>query len=544
LRKLTVDLVVCSLSCAIVLAQAKLPEAGIPVNDPVVIAKCGGCHTRDSQGNMDRISWERTTPEGWQEALKRMVLEHGAAIEPTEAHDIVKYLSAEHGLAPDEARTVMYDAERRVRLETNIPDEALEHGCARCHTFARALAWRRSAEDWKQFVEWHTKRFKLAANREAIEYLTKVAPLHTPEWDAWSKRRQARNLRGMWLVTASMRGRGKFYGTMRVAGPGDDEFTTSVELTSLNDGTSITRSGRSVVYGSNAWRGRSKGAEADSAAPDALSSDAREVLWIAPDQSTAEGRWFWGQYQEFGLDIQMRRADAGPALLLVDRSSLKVGPEANRIRLIGDRLPTTVTPADLDFGRGIRVRSIVSSTAREVVAEVNVDPDAPLGQRDVVLQHLVLPRAIAVYDRIDYIKVEPDASMAAFSDPAHAGGYQQFEAIAYANGPDGKPHTADDIDLGPLAPGDVTWSLEVFYSTGATDSVGKISPTGFFTPAAEHPNANFDVWVIATAKNETNKNGRPLVGKSYMVLTVPSYTLNGRQYVRDLNRWVDNGPAQ
>jgi hypothetical protein len=50
--------------------------------------------------------------------------------------------------------------------------------------------------------------------------------------------------------------------------------------------------------------------------------------------------------------------------------------------------------------------------------------------------------------------------------------------------------------------------------------------------------------VVATAKNETNKNGKPLVGKSYVVVTVPMYTLNGRRYVRDLDWWVDDGPAQ
>lgn len=284
----------------------------------------------------------------------------------------------------------------------------------------------------------------------------------------------------------------------------------------------------------------------DASSPDALSSAAHEVLWIAPDQVTAEGRWFWGQYQEFGLDVKLRRADAGPALLLVDRPSLKLGTDGNRVRLIGDQLPTRITPVDLDFGPGVRVRRIVSSTPVELVADVDVAPDAPLGQRDVVLHRLVLPRAIAIYDRIDYIKVIPDSAMAAFSDATHVRGYQQFDAIAYQRGADGKMHTADDLDLGPLAPSDITWALEVFYSKPGSpaDFVGEISPSGFFTPAARSPKANFDVWVVASAKSETAKNGRPLAGKSYMVVTVPAYVLNGRRYVRELDRWVDNGPAQ
>ena len=70
----------------------------------------------------------------------------------------------------------------------------------------------------------------------------------------------------------------------------------------------------------------------------------------------------------------------------------------------------------------------------------------------------------------------------------------------------------------------------------------KICPTaGFFAPAANSPNNNFDLWVVATVKNGT---GKPLVCKAYLVVTVPMYTLNGRRYVRDLDRWIDDGPAQ
>ncbi len=32
-----------------------------------------------------------------------------------------------------------------------------------------------------------------------------------------------------------------------------------------------------------------------------------------------------------------------------------------------------------------------------------------------------------------------------------------------------------------------------------------------------------DVWVVATAKNEKDKDGKPLTGRSYLVVTVPTY---------------------
>ena len=48
-------------------------EAGIPVTDATTKEKCGACHTADAKGNLSRISWVRTTPEGWAQAIKRMV---------------------------------------------------------------------------------------------------------------------------------------------------------------------------------------------------------------------------------------------------------------------------------------------------------------------------------------------------------------------------------------------------------------------------------------------------------------------------------------
>src|SRR5438552_14180061 len=73
--------------------QTKPKEDGIPVTDPLTVAKCGACHKQDDKGSMTRISWDRTTPEGWEQAIKRMVRLNGLSITPEEARKIVKYLS-------------------------------------------------------------------------------------------------------------------------------------------------------------------------------------------------------------------------------------------------------------------------------------------------------------------------------------------------------------------------------------------------------------------------------------------------------------------
>ena len=147
----------------------------------------------------------------------------------------------------------------------------------------------------------------------ALEFLTKAAPLHSPEWAAWRARIRAPRITGKWLVSATITGHGKYVGEMLIEpGAAEDEFKTSVTMKSIQDGSTITRSGTGLVYAGYSWRGRSKGTTAPSSKPDDLLSEAREALWISPDQSSAEGRWFWGEYQEFGFDVKLERASHGP----------------------------------------------------------------------------------------------------------------------------------------------------------------------------------------------------------------------------------------
>ncbi len=152
---------------------------------------------------------------------------------------------------------------------------------------------------------------------------------------------------------------------------------------------------------------------------------------------------------------------------------------------------------------------MILTHAGEIVAEVDVAADAVSGKRDVFFRRAVLPNAIAVYDRVDYIKVTPETALARLGSEVHPKGYQQFEAIGYQRGADGKSHTADDVELGPV---EVDWTVEEFmavYGDDDKDFVGHLSPTALFTPASDGPNPerkfsrnNYgDVWVVATAKN-------------------------------------------
>ena len=158
---------------------------------------------------------------------------------------------------------------------------------------------------------------------------------------------------------------------------------------------------------------------------------------------------------------------------------------------------------------------------------MQVAQNSHVGIRDMSIRRRHPERAIAVYDKIAYIKTMPDASMARLGGGIAAKQYAQFEAIAYAAGADGKPQTGDDIPLGPVA---ARWSIEEFVSTPGDDDVkfvGAINDSGLFTPNLEGPNPdrkkqanNYptnnwgDVWVVA---NYDAPGGPSMKSQSYLV---------------------------
>nr|WP_301287252.1 quinohemoprotein amine dehydrogenase subunit alpha [Sphingobium sp. OAS761] len=535
-------------------AAMKETEPGIPVTDPLVREKCGGCHTPDAKGNLSRISWVRTTPEGWSQAIKRMVRLNGLYLTPDESRAVVKSLAASHGLAPEEAKPVMYLAEKRIIDESIIPNETMHGACASCHAYAQPMSWRRSKMEWKTLQDLHVALYsqadaqyrrpaedseqpegrdpkdKLTRGEYALTYLPKVAGLHSPEWAAWSARQRAPRLAGDWLVVASVPGKGRFVGDFTVApGKAPDEFITQAHLRALGDGATISRSGTGILYAGYSWRGSSKGTAA--ATPDDLASPARETMWFAPDQQSAQGRWFWGEYQEFGYDVKLVRATAAPAILAVVPGPVKVGTRGVQMRILGHNLPLSPAAADIDLGAGVSVTKILSATPQEMVIAADVAPAAMPGPRDVQVAGAVLEQAFPVYRNVDYIKATPETALARLGGIKFAKGYQQFEATGYDNGPDGKPNTSDDVALGPV---DADWSMQEFMSVYYDDDmkyVGALSPTAFFTPGVEGPNPerrfgrnNYgEVWVVATARKERDKFGRPLSARAYLVVTVPMY---------------------
>lgn len=528
-------------------------EEGFPVKEQLIVSKCGACHVPDAKGNMSRISWLRTTPEGWEEAIKRMVRLHGVPLEPEDARRILRYLSDEQGLAPEEAKPVAYFPEHRM-VDEKVPSEDITRACVACHILAKPLSWRRSSEEWKQLVNTHIALYPWVESlnfqrfpprpgqpppppgtdlrppvEQALEFLEKSGSLHSAEWAEWHARMRPPKLSGRWLVSGSQPGKGKFFGVMDVEGSSSaDVFSTKTKLSYPGDDSTVTETGKTLVYTGYAWRGRSSSEKAGATPNDA--GVVREVMMLSRDQSQLEGRWFWGAYQEFGMDVTLRRATMATVVLGVDVYMLKSGSNGNEVRIYGGNFPPGISASDLDLGPGVAVKKVISEGPEMIKVAVDVASGAVPGKRDVVVKSGVAPAAFAVYDHIDYLKVSPPTPIAHLGSEPHAKGYCQFDAIAYSNGPDGKQGTADDIELGAV---NATWKLEEFVATVGDDDVDFVgtldAASGLFTPALDGPNPkrkfsrnNYgDVWVVATFKPAGSDQA--LSARSYLVVTIPQY---------------------
>ena len=459
-------LVFCPLVYALFAQQSPPPTAvadedkkdeGIPVTNALVRQKCGGCHRADEKGRLTRISYRRTTPEGWEETIKRMVTLNDLKIEPGEARDILRYLADHHGLAPTEARPGAFEVERRQIDYHYSGDKDTEETCIKCHSFGRVLLQRRTKEEWELLIAMHRGYYPLVDfqafrrggppprdqepgpdgrppdNRhpmdKAIAHLSSVFPLTTPEWSAWTATMRPPRLQGTWVMTGNEPGKGPVFGrvvvTPQTSGTDTGDFTTETTLTYARTGKTITRNGRAIVYTGFQWRGKS--------------GDFREVLAVDGDWRHASGRWFTGAYDELGVDVSLERVGAEPTVLSIAEPRIKAGSPGQEVHVFGVNLPARLTPADINFGPGITVDRIVSAAADRLALAVTVAPGATPGRRTVFVNGATGDVSIAVYRHHRFHQGAAAGRAGARRRRRLSKQFQQFEAVAFANGPDGEP---------------------------------------------------------------------------------------------------------
>jgi len=530
-------------------------DEGIPVQSELVRSRCGGCHKSDDQKRMSRISYRRATPENWERTIKRMVTLNHATLDPADARTILKYLADHQGLAPEETRPIEFEAERRTAEYVYAADKDTADTCSSCHSMARVLSERRTKEEWELLVAMHRGYYPLVDvqpmnggqgfrrtrplqtepgpdgrppdNRnpmdKALEHLEKAMPLTTPDWSAWSVAMQPPKLAGQWVLVGSAPGKGPVYGQVTIAADpaSPDAFTTELRYTVARTGEPVSRKSKALVYTGYQWRGRGAGDQTW-----------REVLFIERGWNEMWGRWFTGAYDEIGLDVRLIRQTGSPIVTGTSVTALRSGVNGQAVKIFGARLPASIRPDDIGLGQGLKVSRIVSAGPEEISVELDVAQTAPIGARDVSVAGAVKPAALVVYDKIDGIRVVPQAGMARVGGAVFPKQLQQFEAIGLHNGPDGKPDTADDVTLGIV---DVKWSLEEYTATFGDDDVrfvGAIDANGLFTPSLDGPNPKRsgnrnnvgDVWVVAELRSgDARDTSKPLRARAHLLVTVPLY---------------------
>ncbi len=523
---------VVSLVC---LTGAAGADDGIPVKSPLVQAACGSCHASDDAGRMSRISWQRKSAEGWQITIIRMIRTGNVDLAPEDAREVVRYLTDNHGLAPEEERPYFYLAEQRPLQESFGEDEELlQATCSRCHLTARFRTQRRTAEEWDLLkgmhvgyfpvIEGQTFRGEQGAERWAVDrvldQLKEKYPFETPAWRTYRAKGPGPGIAGRWFLRGSEPGSGPFGGIVEFR-PDDDskgDYGYEANLI-LGDGTTERRLGAGVLYGGFSFRGRGQG--------DRL-QERRAALMLSDDGQTLTGRLFRGRFGEDGLDVTLSRAAGGAQLAAAWPPAGRHGATTTGIRIIGAGFGEDAA-GSLDFGAGITVENARRVSEMELLVDLQIDAGAPLGYRDVSAGGIRLVDGFAVHDRVDYIRVTPEMALSRVGGAVAPKQFVQFEANGWHRGPDNERLTDDDVALGPV---EVTWTTEEYYIRDEDDDtpfVGNIDADGLFTPGLDGPNPKRelmadnmgDVWVVA--EHEDPENGETLRGRARLVVAPPVF---------------------
>jgi quinohemoprotein amine dehydrogenase len=511
---------------AAVLLAGVIPLQAVDAPE-ILQTRCAACHGHLDGGRLDRISDQRKTPEAWAMTIARMEHLHNLQVTEEERRALVKYLSDTQGLAPEETRGFRYILERRADVIEAPPDEELGVLCGRCHSYAKVALQRRPEAEWLKLAHFHVGQWpsleyqsrgrdrewwEIASTRAPARLAT-LYPLNSPAWSAWQGR-EKRDPSGSWRVVGHRPGMGDYEGRMSVSRSAADEYAITLELR-YADGTHASGKGSAIVYSGYEWRG----------SLDLGNEKISQVLALSEDGQELSGRWFLTDNDVLGADVRGVRDGGSPRILSVEPPFLKSGGETE-VAIHGVGLD-----GDVSLGDGVEIeRRAASSDTVRVLARAK--RGAAVGARAVKVGKTEAQGLFAIYEKIGSVRIEPPYAIARIGG---GGGTRppvpvQFDAIAYLDGADGKPGTADDVRLGAMK---ARWSVTDFDATAEklSDSkfAGTMKPGGLFVPAEAGPNPRRpyhtnnagDLKVHATVAD----GARSVQGTGHLVVTV--------------QRWVD-----
>jgi quinohemoprotein amine dehydrogenase len=496
----------------------------------VVRTTCIACHATDKDGAVTRIESVRTTPEEWENTIRRMERRHGLQLDAPTRKQALKELSATLGLTQDEAARVSYllrspSASLKEELSR---DEQLGRTCASCHSWGKVVSHRRTPESWASLRDFHLASFPASTiysyedmkwhveAKEALEKLTKWLPLESPQWKAQQKAK-APDVSGTWLAAGHQVGKGSYQATVTLKHRGSQDYEITKALL-WDDGKRETWKGAGAMYGTHSLRARYDW-------PKSFVKDAWE---LRPD-GHFDGTWTVRHYEHvFGDEMLFSTKGVSKVVRVVPGWLTPGGTHQVQVLATGKL-------GAVGFGPGTSVTASRPLRDGWTVVTVKVDKGAKPGRRAVTVGGKSGVVDIAIAPRVDYIMVTPQHGMARIGvdwDPAKPKEVPKqgvpFEAWGWSFGADGVQGTPDDVALDRLK--GVDWAMREYFTTpedrdveyvGTLDATGMFMPRGFSPPYPDSPSRNNtgNVWVVARWR--PGPAADPLQSRAYLWVTFP-----------------------
>ncbi|MCF8473235.1 MAG: quinohemoprotein amine dehydrogenase subunit alpha [Emcibacter sp.] len=505
-------LILLTLSLFTLTARAEELDGKALVND-----YCTACHEQTDGGDLTRISQVRKTPEGWDMTIFRMQHLHGLDIDENDRFAIIKYLSDERGLAPQEAAPFRYVLEQRAHFVDKAPNDDLDALCGRCHTNARYGLQRRTEDDWMKHMHFHVGQFPSleyqARSRDRFWWqevttktykeLTALYPFENADWDHW-KTTPHKSPEGSWRVSGHRPGIGDYEGIMTVKKDGY-YFKASYDLHNM-DGTVLKGHSKAVVYTGYEWRGTGEMSD----------TETREVYAMSESGNQMQGRWHNAAHYDVGGEFKaVRIKNATPEILVKSSDYIRIG-EDKIITLYGVGLSGKISA---DAGLDVKV---TKQTPTSVSLKIAANKDMTKGVYKITMGQAETD--VVVYDKISTVKVFPDWTIARLGGGQTAPVSAQFEAVAYMKGEMG------DTKIGIMP---AKWQAHPFNEEAErlndVGFSGTINQQGTFMPASAGPNKERQ-YATNNAGNlkivaEISDGDHKVTGEAQLIVTVQRWNL-------------------
>ena len=357
------------------------------------------------------------------------------------------------------------------------------------------------------------------------DVLAKELPMDTPQWQSWMQQRKDQDLSGNWTVAGFQPGMGYYEGAYAFKpnpAKGEDEYLVEKEVRYLN-GVSLQLGGEATLYGEYHMR--------YALAPTPLTGRIEGVFDLDADNMGFEGKW-WTVVQDtnaFGNEA-FYKAGGEPRAFALFPQALKKSDGGQELALIGADLPSGLTAADFKFAdSNVKVMQVKRMDNGKLMLDIVAGANAANGPSKLSVNGVAGDLSLVIFDKLDGIRILPALGRARVSCgaayPPHG---VQFVARGVNYGADGKPDTADDLMLEPVA---AQWWLEEEKTRDNDDDLkylqtsvlnGLYTPVTTYGPIESRFQRREGVGLIAIGASYTD-GGQEFKARSLLGVTVPDF---------------------